>query len=371
MSSRSLHPVRVGIIGCGNISNQYFNSCKLFKILSIQAVADLDLKRAQEKAKEHGIPKACSVKEMLADPKIELILNLTIPQAHAEINLKTLRAGKHVYCEKPFSLTVADGKKVLNEAKKRKLLVGCAPDTVLGGGIQTCRKLIADGAIGQMVAAMANMLSPGHESWHPNPEFYYKKGGGPLFDMGPYYLSSLITFFGPAIKVSAMNRTTYPVRTITSEPFKGKKIKVEVPTHLTGSIEFANGALATVTMSFDITGHHIPCMEIYGSKGSISCPDPNNFKGEVQLRLRSDKQWNNIPLTHDGEVGRGIGLADMAYAIRSGRPHRASGELGLHVVEIMEAFHLSASQGKTIRLKTSCKQPAALPIGLARGTLNL
>ncbi len=370
MSKNPFLPVRVGMIGCGTISAAYFKHCKPFNILQIQAVADLDLKRAQEKAKEYNIPKACSVKEMLKDPEIELILNLTIPQAHVQVNLDALRAGKHVYSEKPFSLNVADGQKVLTEAKKRKLLVGCAPDTVLGGGIQSCRKLIDDGAIGQTVGATVKFLCSGPESWHPNPGFLYKHGGGPMFDMGPYYLSSLITFFGSAKKVSAMNRTTYPKRTIGSGPLKGKKIRVETPTYLSGVIEFSNGVLATVTMSFDAAFPYTPSLEVYGSKSSMVCPDPNNFNGEIQLWSQPEYKWSAVPLTHNGEVGRGIGLADMAYAIRSGRPHRANGELALHVVEIMEAFHISASKEKPVYLKTSCKRPASLPSGLEIGKLD-
>jgi predicted dehydrogenase len=370
VSQAPFRPVQVGVIGCGNISKKYLKHCRQFPILELQAVADLDPDRARHQAAEFKIPKACTVEELLADPTIELVINLTIPQAHVPVNLAILRAGKHAYCEKPFSLTVAEGRTVLAEAARHKLLVGCAPDTVLGGGIQTCRKLIDDGVLGKPVAASANFLCGGHESWHPNPEFYYKTGGGPLFDMGPYYLTSLITFLGPARKVVAMNRLTHANRTILSEPLKGQSIPVEVPTHLTGCIEFANGVLATITMSFDVIGHHLPRLEIYGADASISCPDPNNFDGEVKLRSRAEKAWQVIPLTHDSEVERGIGVADLAYAIRTGRKSRVSGEVALHVVEIMEAFHLSATTEKAIHLQTTCSQPAALPIGLARGTLD-
>ena len=196
-----------------------------------------------------------------------------------------------------------EGLLAVKEAKKRKLRVGCAPDTVLGGGIQTCRKLIDDGAIGKPFAATANMLCSGHESWHPSPEFYYQAGGGPLFDMGPYYLSSLVTMLGPVVSVSALAKTTHKERLITSQPLNGKKIKVKVPTHLIGLLEFAQGAVANVTMSFDVFGHHQPCLEVYGTDGSIQCPDPNGFAGSVLLRSRGVNEWKEIPLTHNGEAG--------------------------------------------------------------------
>ena len=364
-------PLRAGIIGCGNISNAYFQHTKPFAdYVVFTACADLDVARAKAKAAEHGLSKGVSVKELLADPEIDLILNLTIPGAHAEVNQQVLKAGKHVYCEKPFSLTYAEGAKTMKQAVARKLRLGCAPDTVLGGGIQTCRKLIDDGVIGTPIAATANMLGSGHESWHPNPDFYYQPGGGPLFDMGPYYLTSLVTMLGPVKNVRASAATTYKERLITSKPLHGTKIKVRTPTHLAGVLEFAKGAIATVTMSFDIWAHHTPRLEIYGTEGAIHCPDPNNFNGEVLLWTKAKREWTAVPLTHQDKSGRGIGLADMAAGISKRRPHRASGELGLHVVEVMEAFHRSAKTGRALTMKSKCKQPAALPAGLALGKLD-
>ncbi len=364
-------PLRAGIIGCGNISNAYFQHLKPFTdYVTITACADLDVDRARAKAAEHGVGKSGSVQEILDDPEIDIVLNLTIPGVHAAVNQQVLKAGKHVYCEKPFSLSYAEGLKTVKQAEARKLRLGCAPDTVLGGGIQTCRKLIDDGAIGKPIAAMANMLSSGPESWHPNPEFYYQPGGGPLFDMGPYYLTSLVTMLGPVKNVRAFAATTYKERLIGSQPFFGKKIKVKTPTHLSGVLEFAKGAVATVTMSFDICAHHAPMLEVYGTEGAIHCPDPNNFDGEVLLWTKAKKEWTPVPLTHQDKTGRGIGLADMAAGIAQRRPHRASGELGLHVVEVMEAFHRSSDTSRAITIKSKCRQPAALPAGLALGKLD-
>ena len=364
-------PLRVGIIGCGNISNAYFQHAKPYgDLIQFVACADLDVPRAQAKAAEHGLEHGCSVAELLADPSLDMVLNLTIPSAHAAVNKQIIQAGKHAYCEKPFALTYAEGLKTLKEAQKRKLRIGCAPDTVLGGGIQTCRKLIDDGAIGRPVAATANMICHGHETWHPNPEFYYQPGGGPLFDMGPYYLTSLVTLLGPAKSVSATAAVTFKERVITSQPLAGKKIKVKTPTHICGLLEFGKGVVATVTMSFDVWQAHQPMLEIYGTEGSLLCPDPNNFGGEVLLWTTAKKEWTSVPLTHTDQNGRGTGLADMAEAIRQRRPHRASGEIGLHVTEIMESFLTSARLGKAVKFKSAPKQPAALRAGLPLGKLS-
>jgi predicted dehydrogenase len=363
-------PLRIGLIGCGAISNAYFKGLASFsKFAQITACADLDLERARAKASEHGVGKAGSVQELLGDPQVDAVLNLTIPGAHAAVNLQALKAGKHAYCEKPFSLTYQEGLTVLNEAQKQKLRVGCAPDTVLGGGIQTCRKLIDEGVIGQPVAATANMLCHGHEGWHPNPEFYYQAGGGPLFDMGPYYLTSLVTMLGPVKSVSALAKTTFKERLITSQPLHGRKIKVKTPTHLCGGLEFNNGVIGTVTMSFDVWAHHLPMLEIYGTEGSLQCPDPNTFGGEVQVWTTKKKEWETVPLTHSDQLGRGVGIAEMAYALQKRRQHRMNGELGLHIVEVMEAFHVSARAGRKITIESRCRQPEPLPAGLPLGQL--
>lgn len=283
-----MNKVKVGIIGCGNISSAYFRHCKEFtEIIEIKACADLDIARAQAKAEEFSIPHAYTVNELLNDPEIEIVINLTIPAAHTEVNLLALEHGKHVYVEKPLAVSREDGQRVLDLAKSKGLMVGCAPDTVLGSGVQTCRKLIDEGAIGKPIAATAFMMCGGHESWHPDPEFYYKVGGGPLFDMGPYYLSALVQLLGPMETISAKAKTSLAERTITSQPKHGTKITVDTPTHIAGNVSFASGALATVIMSFDtFGGHHLPNIEIYGTEGSIQVPDPNGFGGTVLLNKR-------------------------------------------------------------------------------------
>jgi predicted dehydrogenase len=304
--------------------------------------------------------RAVTVDALLADPEIEIVLNLTIPKAHAPVNLAAIAAGKHAYTEKPLAVTREDGAKTLAAARAAGLRVGGAPDTVLGGGIQTCRKLIDDGAIGQPVAATAFMPSHGHESWHPDPEFYYKAGGGPLFDMGPYYLSALITLLGPVARVSGSARITFPERTITSQPHYGEKIVVDTPTHVVSNLEFAAGAIGTLVTSFDMWAANLPRIEIYGSEGTLSVPDPNGFGGVVQI-WRPDTKWQDVPLTHGHtENSRGLGVADMAEAIRAGRPHRANGDLAFHVLDIMHATLESARDGRRIELSSQCERPAAM-----------
>lgn len=364
-------PLRVGVIGCGAISNAYFtNMAPYAGYARIVACADLNPKQAEAKAEKHGVAKVCSVAELLADDEIDIVLNLTVPQAHVEVNLAALRAGKHVYCEKPFSLTTAEGRKVLAEARKRGLYVGCAPDTVLGGGIQTCRKVIAAGTIGKPLAATANMVCHGHEGWHPSPAFYYQKGGGPLFDMGPYYLTALVTMLGAVKRVTGFSLTSFKERVIRSQPLQGKKIKVETPTHINGVLEFASGVQATLTMSFDVWKHNLPLLEVYGTEGSLACPDPNTFGGAVRVFRQGEKEWSDVPLAFEDKVGRGYGVAEMAVAITKKRACRASGELALHVVDIMESILRSGETRRGITLKTTCRQPAAIPAGLALGELK-
>lgn len=367
----NLSPVNVGVIGIGNISSIYLEVGQTFEILKITAVADLVRERAESKAEFYGIPRVLSVEEMLADPSIEVILNLTTPDAHSEIGLQALSAGKSVYNEKPLAISRKDGQKMLALAKEKGLFVGGAPDTFLGGGLQTCRKIIDDGWIGSPIAATAFMVCHGHESWHPAPEFYYKNGGGPMFDMGPYYLTALVSLMGPVKRVTGSTRVTFPTRTITSEPLTGKVISVDVPTHVVGIMEFGSGAIATIITSFDVWDHHLPCIEIYGTAGSLSVPDPNTFGGPVKVRRPGMEDWSELPLTHGYvENSRSLGLADMAYAIRTGRDQRASGELCYHVLDIMHAIHDASNQGCHIGLTSTCTQPSPLPLGLTAGKLD-
>ena len=363
-------PISIGLIGCGKISDAYFSGCANYAMMKIEACADADLTRAEEKAAQYGI-RAATVDELLADPSIDLVVNLTIPGAHAAVNTAALKAGKHVYTEKPFALDSRDGAAVLALARKKKLLVGCAPDTFLGGGLQTARKLIDDGMIGRPVSAMAFMLCRGHESWHPNPKFYYERGGGPMLDMGPYYITALINFLGPVARVTGSAQSAFPERTISSEPLAGTKIPVETPTHVTGVMDFVNGATATIVTSFDTWSYALPRLLVFGTEGTIEAPDPNRFDGVVRLRRGSAETYDEIPHTHTIERGRGSGVADMALSIlRRDRLHRASGELAQHVLEVMESFEKSSVTGRHIKLKSTCLRPAALPVGLSANVLD-
>ncbi len=360
-----LNKVKVGIIGCGNISGIYFkNLTQTFQITEVAACADMIPERAAEKAKEFNVPKACSVEELLADPEIKIVANLTIPAAHTEINLAALKAEKHVHCEKPLAITREDGKKVIDLAKEKGLMVGCAPDTFLGGGLQTCRKLVDDGWIGTPVAATAFMTCHGHESWHPSPEFYYQVGGGPMFDMGPYYLTALVSLLGPAKRVTGSARISFPQRTITSEPKFGKKVDVEVPTHVAGILDFENGAVATLITSFDIWSANLPRIEIYGSEGSLTVPDPNTFGGPVFFRMHGQNEWKEIPLVFGySENSRGAGVADMAHALVSGGKHRANGDVAYHVLDIMQGVHDASNEGRHYELNSPCERPAPFALG--------
>lgn len=356
--------VKVGIVGCGNISGIYLKNGSRLNDIEIAAVTDIDLLRAQARADEYQIARVLSVQEMLADPEIEIILNLTIPRAHADVALAALEAGKSVYNEKPLAIRREDGQKMLELARAKGLRVGCAPDTFLGAGLQTCRKLIDDGAIGTPIAATAFMVGHGHESWHPDPEFYYQVGGGPMYDMGPYYLTALVSLIGPVRRVTGSARISFPERTITSQPKFGTTINVEVPTHISSTLDFAGGAVGTMVMSFDVWAANVPRLEIYGSEGSLSLPDPNTFGGEVRLWRQDTREWTEMPHSHEfAENWRGLGVADMAQALRSGRPHRASGELAYHILDIMHAVHDASREGRHVELSSTCERPAPMQVG--------
>ena len=357
----------LGIIGCGNISSAYVNGCRMFDFLRVAAVADIAPAAAQAKAAEHDLACAGSVEALLADPDIDIVINLTIPAAHAAVTLAALAAGKHVYSEKPLAIDRADGRAVLDAAAARGLRVGGAPDTFLGGGLQTCRKLIDHGAIGQPVAATAFMLGHGPESWHPNPAFFYKKGAGPLFDMGPYYITALVHLLGPVARVAALARASFSERVVTAEARRGERLPVEVPTHVAGTLAMSAGPLATMITSFDVWGHSLPRIEIYGSEGSLSVPDPNTFGGPVRLLRAGSREWEDVPLSHSDAVRRGVGVADMAAAIRDGRPHRAAGEMAYHVLDVMHGFYDASAEGQTVTVASTCVQPAALPVGAPAG----
>jgi len=352
---------KVGIIGVGNISPAYIKGTRAFDILDLAACADIDLDKARKVAAENDIPAAYTVDELLNDPEIDIVVNLTIPAVHADVSLKALNAGKHVYSEKPLAIKLSDGKAIIDTAAAKGLRVGCAPDTFLFGQHQTARKVLDDGVIGVPVAAVGFMLGHGPERWHPNPDFFYAPGGGPMFDMGPYYVTCLVALLGPAVRVSGVARASFPTRTAKD----GRELPVTVPTHYTGTIEFASGAIATLITSFDVWGHRLPQMEIYGSVGSMTIPDPNGYDPrEVKVFVPDKHEWDVITVSHREDWARGIGLADMAYAIRDGRSHRASGELAYHVLEIMHAFETAYTNGIYVTLESTVERPEALPIGL-------
>ena len=357
--------VGVGLIGCGVISSIYLENAKHFNEYDIVAVADLDRSRAEAQAAKYGVARVCTVEELLTDPAVEIVLNLTIPKAHAEIGLAALEAGKHLYSEKPLTIEREDAAKLLEVARSKGLLVGSAPDTFLGGGLQTCRQLIDAGAIGVPVAATASMLSHGPESWHANPLFFYQYGGGPLLDMGPYYVTALVSLLGPVRRVTGSARASFPERTIGSEPLKGQRIPVDVPTHVAGILDFESGAIATLMTTFDVWSDEKSRFEVFGSDGSLHVPDPNRFGGPVSLLESGSTEWQEVELTHgSAENSRGIGLADMAAAAREHRPHRANGEMAAHVLDVMHGILRASETGRHVAISSSCARPAPLPAGL-------
>src|SRR5437764_1711518 len=288
----------IGIIGCGNISSVYLKAPQIFDILRVVACADIDIERARSQAEKYGVPKACTVEELLSDPEVEIVVNLTVPNAHAEVALQAIAAGKAVYGEKPLATLRADGNAILGAAYAQKVRVGNAPDTFLGGGFQTCIQLINEGQIGTPISCTAFKLNHGMEYWHPDPYFFYQPGAGPMFDIGPYYLTALIAMMGPISRVTASVQTTFPERTVTSEPKYGTKISVNTPTHIAGIMEFASGAIGTILTSFDVWHQRLPFMEIYGTEGTLSTPDPNRFDGPVYIRRANDEDWHEVTLTH-------------------------------------------------------------------------
>jgi predicted dehydrogenase len=361
--------VGIGVIGCGNISAAYLKAAAGFPILDIRGLADLNQDAARARADEFGL-NAMSIDAMLADPAIEIIINLTIPKAHVAVGLQAVAAGKHVHSEKPLGISTAEARKLVAAAKDRGVRLGSAPDTFLGGAHQTSRKLVDEGAIGTPIAGTAFFMCPGHERWHPNPGFYYLDGGGPMLDMGPYYVTDLVNLLGPVARVAGVATKMRDERLVSSEPLRGTTIPVEVATHVAGTLQFVSGAVVTIAMSFDVPRHQHSPIELYGSAGSILVPDPNHFGGEIRLATASD-DWRVVPTEHgyaDGNF-RVIGVADMAEAIRTGRPHRANGDLAFHALEVMEAFQRSSDSGEHITIESRPERPAALAVGAVVGAL--
>ena len=372
--------LRVGLIGCGRISDIYLTNCARFEELDIVACASLDLAESRAKAAQHGIPKACEPDEIFADPAVDCVLNLTIPAAHARITRSALEAAKHVYSEKPFVADLDDGPALLQLAEQKGLTLGNAPDTFLGGRWQTARKLLDSGIIGAPTGVAAFVPTHGVERHHPNPDFYYQQGGGPLLDLGPYYLTALIFLLGPIARVAGMARRTFCERMIENGPRNGEIMPVEVDTHCLSLMEFRSGVLGHMMVSFDVWESETPRLEIYGEQGTICIPDPdpgdgaNIFHGPVWYRTRETSRWTMRPRPKapaDWSVARnthgfnwdarGLGLLDMAYAIRHGRPPRASARVAHHVCEVMHGMLTSPAQGRFMDITSTCDRPDPLP----------
>lgn len=355
------NPHRIGIVGLGVISAAYLETLAGSSAVAVTAVADLDAERAAAVAAQLPAARAMSVADLLASDDVDTVLNLTTPGAHAEIALAALAAGKRVYGEKPLAVTLAEGRSILAAAEEAGLTVGSAPDTVLGTGIQSARAAIDAGLIGRPVAASAVMLTAGHERWHPNPDFYYREGGGPLFDMGPYYISALIHLMGPVRAVTGASSRPHDTRVIGSGPRAGETIPVSVDTHVTGILEHAGGALSTITMSFDGAATAAAPIEVHGVAGSLSVPDPNRFDGFVSIRMPGDTEWRPLePLAGFTDAARGVGLLE-AIAAGEGAP-RASGGLALHVLDVMVSLQRSATEGRRIATTTDAVRPDPVPL---------
>lgn len=368
-----MKPVNVAFLGTGAISGIYFeNLTRVFQDVQVIGAYDLFPEKVKAAQEAYGFPKAyTSMEELLGDPEVEIVLNLTRPFEHYETTKAALMAGKHVYSEKPLAATYEEGRELASLAEAKGLLLGGAPDTFLGAGIQTCRKLIDDGFIGQPIGAAAFMICRGHESWHPSPAFYYQYGGGPMMDMGPYYLTALVNLLGGVSGLTGVTTKSFDTRTITSDPLKGTVVPVEVPTHVNGIMNFENGAVGTILTTFDVHYDQSARLEIYGSRGTLRVPDPNGFGGPVSLLRPEDGSFKEIPLLFDyKENSRGLGVADMAMAIRTGRPMRADVNQTLHVLEIMTGFQKSSETGHYLTLESHYEKKPPMAGGLVNGILD-
>ena len=384
----NMRNVNVGILGCGVISNTYIRDIKRFyPSLHLAVCADVNVELAKSHAEKYRIPVGCSVEEMLAMEEVELVVNLTPPQFHTELNKKILLAGKHVFCEKPFAPTVAGAREVMALADEKGLLVGSAPDTFLGSSLQTCRKILDDGWIGRPLYVTANMMSNGVETWHPAPGNFYRRGAGPLYDMGPYYFTALAALLGPVKRVSAFSGTGFPVRRIYAGPLKGQEIQVETPTHYSGTAELASGVIVSMNISFDIWHSNLPMFEIYGTEGTLEVPDPNMSGGRPKVYRKErtldvlyddseeTKARQNISVElpelypHIGEYTRGIGVLDLADSIVSGRKPRVNAEMACHVIEAITGMMESARDKKVYEMKTACERPEPVRTGTPVGRI--
>lgn len=360
-------PLNVGIVGCGAISAQYLNTIPGLAPLRLTALADIDVSRARAAADEAiagGTPgvRALTVDELLADDDVDVVVNLTTPAAHAPVALQAIESGKSVYGEKPLAASTTEARKVLDAATEAGVRIGCAPDTVLGTGVQTARSAIDDGLLGTPIAATATMVTPGHERWHPNPDFYYAPGGGPLLDMGPYYVTALITLLGPVVSVIGAASHTRSERTIGSGPRKGQRVPVSTDTHVTGVLVHESGVLSTLVMSFDAAATESANIEVHGENASLVVPDPNEFAGEVRIHSVGADRWSSLPVSAGyREAARGFGLADMAVTAAGIEP-RTGGVLAYHVLDVMESMLSSAERGRSIAVDSTCRRPDPVPL---------
>lgn len=366
----------VGIIGCGNISTAYLQLAPMFRGYEILAVADINMDNANARATEFGV-RAETVDELLAADDIDLIINLTIPAAHVEVSRAILQAGKHVYSEKPFVLSLAEAQELGDIARDKGVRIGSAPDTFMGGSHQLARNLIDAGAIGKVTSGAAVVMSSGMEDWHPNPDFFFQKGGGPILDLGPYYICNLVQLLGPVTKVTSLTGMAQSNRTIANGPRNGETVPVETPTTIHAVLGFASGAIITLLASWDVWASNHPVMELYGSEGTMNLPDPNFFGGELTVTQRSsapvDKLWDhpfNIPNFEETKANyRGAGLADMVIAIANDRPHRCNDAFATHVVEVMTAILEAGETGTMLTMTTTCSRPDVLDPDQARALM--
>jgi predicted dehydrogenase len=350
----------VGVIGAGVISTQYLENLTRFPVLEVVFVADLDLERARSQAEAFSIPGHGSVEQLLADPRVDLVVNLTIPAAHVEVGLAAIAAGKHVWGEKPLALDRESGRALLDAARAAGVRVASAPDTFLGAGLQTARRLIDAGAIGTPLTAVTLFQTPGPESWHPSPEFLFARGGGPLFDVGPYYLYALFQQFGPVARVAAAGSTAHERRTIGSGPKAGTSFPVEVPTHIGATLWFESGASAQSVFSFESHRRRAGFVEISGSTGTLVFPDPNNFDGDIEIWRAGADGPETVPATGATST-RGTGVAELAEAIIAGRPERAAGDLAYHLVDVMVSLSEAAASGRIVAVSSSFAPVPLLP----------
>jgi len=353
--------MKVGIVGCGVISKHYAENAAAFDGFELAACADLEPAFAGALAADHGL-EALGVDELIADPGLDAVLNLTPPAAHAEVTRAALAAGKHVYSEKPLAPFAGDAAELVAEAERRRLALGCAPDIFLGGAYQAARALVDEGAIGEPVAVSAAMLVGGADAWHPSPEQFFQDGAGPLLDMGPYYLTAIVALLGPIAHVAGFASTPTPKRTIRVGPRAGGSFAVGTPTHVSTVLELESGVTANLVASFEATDRYVCDLEIHGREGVVSLPDPNAFEGPLRLR-RNRGEWEEIAYASRGaREARGIGLQDLVEAVAEGRAPRASGALGSHVVDVARSVLQAAAEGRTVEVSSRAARPEPLPV---------